>query len=122
TSRCRRGTGSLSHGPSPAAEFPRLYLITAARPDLAAFLEAAARGGVDLVQIREKELADPELVPVLHEARQVTRRLGVPLVVNDRPDLAVLIQADYVHVGQEDLPVETARRFGVAVGLSTHAP
>jgi len=113
----------LSRAPSPAAESPgRLYLITAARPDLAAFLEAAVGGGVDIVQLRDKELPDTELIPVLHEARQVTRRLGVPLVVNDRPDLAALVGADYVHVGQDDLPVEVARRFGVAVGLSTHAP
>ena len=44
----------------------------------------------------------------------MTRGLGVPLVVNDRPDLAALVGADYVHVGQDDLPVEAARRFGVA--------
>ncbi len=112
----------MSHVPSPAADSPRLYLITAARPDLAAFLEAAVGGGVDIVQIRDKALADPDLVPVLHEARQVTGRLGVPLVVNDRPDLAALVGADYVHVGQDDLPVGVARRFGVGVGLSTHAP
>jgi thiamine-phosphate pyrophosphorylase len=111
----------LSHGRSPA-DNARLYLITPARSDLGAFLEAAVRGGVDIVQIREKELADEELIPVLHEARQVTRRLGVPLVVNDRPDLATLVGADYVHVGQDDLPVDLARRFGIAVGLSTHAP
>jgi thiamine-phosphate pyrophosphorylase len=111
----------LSHGPSPAASC-RLYLITAARPDLAAFLEAAVRGGVDIVQIREKTLPETELIPVLHEARVVTRRLGVSLVVNDRPDLAALVGADYAHVGQDDLPVAEARRFGVRVGLSTHAP
>ena len=101
--------------------FPRLYLITPVRPDLAERLEAAVHGGVDIVQIREKHLADTELVPALHEARQVTRRLGVPLVVNDRPDLAALVGADFVHVGQDDLPVSVARRFGVGVGLSTHA-
>ena len=112
----------MSHGPSPAAEPPRLYLITAARPDLAEFLAAAVRGGVGLVQLRDKQLPDPELMPVLHEARQVTKRLGVPLVVNDRPDLAALVGADYVHVGQDDLPVDAARQFGVPVGLSTHAP
>jgi thiamine-phosphate pyrophosphorylase len=77
---------------------------------------------VDIVQIREKGLLDGELLPRLEVAREVTRRLGVPLVVNDRPDLAVLCEADYVHVGQDDLPVEAARRFGVAVGQSTHAP
>ena len=51
----------------------------------------------------------------------MTRRLGVPLGVNDRPDLAVLVGADFVHVGQDDLPVEAVRRFGLPVGLSTHA-
>ena len=100
----------------------RLYLISAARPDLEQFLEAAVRGGVDIVQVREKTLADGALLPVLEQARQVTRRLGVSLVVNDRPDLARLVEADYVHVGQDDLPVAAARTFGVGVGQSTHAP
>lgn len=117
-------TGSSSHGPSPAADAARearLYLITGARPDLAGFLEAAVRGGADFVQLREKELPDGELLRVLEEARAATRRLGVPLVVNDRPDLAVLVGADYVHVGQGDLPVGAVRRFGLPVGLSTHS-
>jgi thiamine-phosphate pyrophosphorylase len=93
------GTASSLHGPSPAADSfasARLYLITGARPDLGELLEAAVRGGVDLVQVREKELA------------------------NDRPDLAVLVGADAVHLGQDDLPVASARRFGLPVGLSTH--
>jgi thiamine-phosphate pyrophosphorylase len=100
----------------------RLYLITGVRPGLHELVEAAVRGGVDIVQIREKELPDGELLRVLQEIRALTRRLEVPLVVNDRPDLAVLAEADYVHVGQDDLPVEAARRFGLAVGQSTHAP
>jgi len=99
-----------------------LCLITGARRDLETFLEAAVRGGVDIVQLREKSLADSELLTVLQRAREVTRRMGVSLVVNDRPDLARLAEADYVHVGQEDLPVEAARVFGVGVGQSTHAP
>jgi thiamine-phosphate pyrophosphorylase len=57
---------------------------------------------------------------VLEEARRVTRSLGVPLVVNDRPDLAVLSEADFVHLGQEDLPVAAGRSFGLGVGESTH--
>ncbi len=100
----------------------RLYLITRVRPDLEAFLEAAVRGGVDIVQIRERTLADGPLLAVLQLTREVTRRLGVPLVVNDRPDLARLAEADYVHVGQDDLPVGAARTFGLGVGQSTHAP
>jgi len=117
-------TDSSSRGPSPAADAARearLYLVTDARPDLGAFLEAAVRGGVDIVQLREKELPDGELLPVLEEARAVTRRLAVPLVVNDRPDLAVLVGADYVHVGQDDLPLHAVRRFGIPAGLSTHS-
>jgi thiamine-phosphate pyrophosphorylase len=117
-------TGSSSPVPSPAADAARearLYLVTGARPDLAAFLEAAVSGGVDLVQLREKGLPDGALLGVLEEARELTRRLGVALVVNDRPDLAVLVGADYVHVGQDDLPLAAVRRFGLPVGLSTHS-
>lgn len=100
----------------------RLYLVAPARPGLAELVEAAVRGGVDLVQVRERELPDGELLHALEEVREVTRRLGVPLVVNDRPDLAVLAEADAVHVGQDDLPVAAVRRFQLPVGLSTHTP
>ena len=113
-------TASSSPAPSRAAE-SRLYLVTPVRPQLEAFLEAAVKGGVDLVQVRERGLADGELLRALALARSVTRRLGVPLVVNDRPDLAALCEADYVHIGQDDVPVEAARSFGLGVGLSTHA-
>jgi thiamine-phosphate pyrophosphorylase len=99
----------------------RLYLITAVRPDLPDFIAAAVRGGVDLVQIREKQLPDRDLLRVLLEARQVTKELGVPLAVNDRIDLALLVEADLVHVGQDDLPAAEVRRLGLPVGLSTHA-
>ena len=67
-------------------------------------------------------MPDRSLLAALEEAREVTARFDAPLVVNDRPDLAVLAGADYVHVGQDDLPVVAARRFGLGVGLSTHAP
>jgi thiamine-phosphate pyrophosphorylase len=109
-------------GGNVAARDARLYLVTPVRPDLEEFLEAAVRGGVDLVQVRERALGDRELLTALERARAVTARLHVRLAVNDRPDLAVLSGADFVHVGQEDLPVAEARRFGVGVGLSTHAP
>lgn len=99
----------------------RLYLITAARSDLEEFLDAAIRGGVDIVQIRDRELPDRALLETLETARSVTARHGVPLVVNDRPDLALLVGADYVHLGQDDLPVPEARRLCAAVGISTHA-
>jgi thiamine-phosphate pyrophosphorylase len=100
----------------------RLYLVTPFRPDLADFLAAAVRGGVDVVQLREKNLPDGRLLDALAEAREITRAMGVPLVVNDRPDLAVLVAADAVHVGQDDLPPAAAARFGLPVGVSTHRP
>jgi len=108
--------------PAPSLADRRLYLIAPAVLGLEELIEAGVRGGVDVVQVREKALLDGELLPRLECAREVTRRLGVPLVVNDRPDLAVLCEADFVHLGQDDLPADAARRFGVAVGLSTHAP
>jgi thiamine-phosphate pyrophosphorylase len=106
--------------PGPLLEDRKLCLITPARPDLEDFLEAAIDGGVDLVQIREKELPDGALLSLLERSRAVTRHRDVPLVINDRADLAVLCGADFVHVGQDDLPVAHARRFGLGVGLSTH--
>jgi thiamine-phosphate pyrophosphorylase len=73
------------------------------------------------VQIRIKALPDSEVLRAVTEARRITTALGVPLVVNDRADLAVLGGADAVHLGQDDVPVEAARRFGLAVGQSTHS-
>jgi thiamine-phosphate pyrophosphorylase len=111
--------------PGPALDGRRLYLCTPDRPDLEGFLAACIRGGVDLVQLRDKEL---EARPLLERARlalRVCRGLGVPFVLNDRPDLALEVGADGVHVGQDDAPPALARRLlgeGAVVGLSTHAP
>ena len=116
-----QATGSSSRGPWPADNC-RLYLITACRPDLEDFLEAAIAGGVDIVQIRDRQLSDAALLEQLATARAATARQRVPLVVNDRPDLALLVGADFVHVGQDDLSVPDARRIVHSVGLSTHTP
>lgn len=100
----------------------RLYLVTPVMPGFGEFLAAAIRGGVDVVQVRDRSLSDGRLLEALREARVATAAHGVPLGVNDRPDLAVLAGADFIHVGQDDIPVEAARAFGLPVGLSTHAP
>jgi len=103
----------------------RLYLCTPDRPDLASFLEACIGGGVDLVQLREKRLEARALIERARLARRVCHDLGVPLVLNDRPDLALEVGADGVHVGQDDAPPALARRLlgpDALVGLSTHAP
>ena len=103
----------------------RLYLCTPDRPDLASFLEACIGGGVDLVQLREKRLEARALIERARLACRVCHDLGVPFVLNDRPDLAVEVRADGVHVGQDDAPPALARRLlgpDALVGLSTHAP
>ncbi len=80
--------------------------------------------GVDVIQLREKSLNDREFVRYAREAREWTARHGKLLIVNDRPDVAALCDADGVHLGQEDLAVGEARRIlgpGALVGVSTHA-
>ena len=88
-----------------------LYLCTPDRPDLERFVAACIRGGVDVVQLREKAL---DARPLLDRARlvlRVCRGLGVPFLLNDRPDLALEVGADGVHVGQLDAPPGLARRI-----------
>jgi thiamine-phosphate pyrophosphorylase len=72
-------------------------------------LEAALRGGVDVVQLRDKELSDDELVRAAVPFRQACDRHGALFVLNDRPDLVDACNADGVHVGQSDAPVAAAR-------------
>ena len=103
----------------------RLYLCTADRPDLAAFVESCIAGGVDVVQLRDKHLDARHLVERGRLAARVCAADDVPFILNDRPDLALEVEADGVHVGQDDAPPDLARRIlgpDAIVGLSTHAP
>jgi thiamine-phosphate pyrophosphorylase len=109
-------------------EAARLYLIcdsTPAERDLLELLPRAIAGGVDIVQLREKRLADEELTALARRAAACCGELGALFVVNDRPEIALASGADGVHVGQEDMPVAQARELvgpDMLVGLSTHAP
>ncbi|MGC4961198.1 thiamine phosphate synthase [Gordonia sp. DT101] len=113
----------------------RVYLCTDARRergDLIEFVSAALAGGVDIVQLRDKgspgearfgTLEAREELEILARLRDLTRRHDALLAVNDRADLAVLAEADVLHVGQGDLPAGRARQItgpDVAIGLSTH--
>jgi thiamine-phosphate pyrophosphorylase len=103
----------------------RLYLCTADRADLAAFLHACIGGGVDVVQLRDKRLEARVLVDRARLAACVCAQHGVPFILNDRPDLALDAGADGVHVGQDDASPALARRIlgpTAIVGLSTHSP
>jgi thiamine-phosphate pyrophosphorylase len=107
----------------------RLYLVCGAEtspgglelPDL---IRGAVSGGVDVVQLREKHLADDELVAVANAVRALCERLGALLIVNDRPLVAREAGADGVHVGQDDMAVAEVRELvgpDMLIGLSTHA-
>jgi thiamine-phosphate pyrophosphorylase len=109
--------------PRARLEQARLYLVCDARPR--PFLEAAMRGGVDVVQLRDKALGDDALVDAAREFRAAAAAAGALFILNDRPDLVAACDADGVHVGQEDAGVAEARALvgpDRIVGRSTHAP
>ena len=104
-------------------ERARLYLVCDRRPE--EFLRAALRGGVDMVQLRDKHAGDRELLEAAAVFRRACDEHGALFLVNDRPDLAIAAGADGVHVGQDDPPVVEARAVvgaDLLVGLSTHTP
>ena len=101
----------------------RLYLVCDARPR--AFLDAALRGGADLIQLRDKTLDDAGLIEAAKTFRAAADAHGALFILNDRPDLVEVCGADGVHVGQDDGTPAAARALvGPAriVGRSTHAP
>ena len=105
---------------------PKLYPITDARLTGLSHVEQVARlgaGGATLVQLREKHLSPVEFYREALEALRVARALGVRLIINDRADIALALHADGVHLGQDDLPPEAARRLlgpTAIIGFSTH--
>lgn len=106
----------------------RLYAITGEpyHPgrDVIAVMEAAIRGGADIVQLRDKETPPERLLEKARALRELTRRYGVPFIVNDYPELARAVEADGVHLGQEDMPIAEARRLlgeDAIIGISTHS-
>jgi thiamine-phosphate pyrophosphorylase len=101
----------------------RLYLVVEAAAE--PVLEPALRGGVDMVQLRDKDADDETLLRAAARFRSVCSEHGVLFWLNDRPDLVAETGADGVHVGQDDMPVSAVREQvgpDVLIGLSTHAP
>ena len=93
------------------------------RASLVGTVKEAALGGAQIIQLREKDLDDCTLLARAREVRDVTRSAGVLFIVNDRPDIARLADADGVHLGQDDLPIRAARRIlgsDALIGVSTH--
>lgn len=108
---------------------PLLCVITdphlAAGKDHLAIAREALAGGADMIQLRDKTPDLRSLVPQARQIQALCRRQGALFIVNDRVDLALAIDADGAHVGQDDLPAEAARRLlgpGRILGVSTHDP
>jgi thiamine-phosphate pyrophosphorylase len=86
--------------------------------------KALIEGGVDLVQLRAKNFAAPEVERLAAELHSVTQKGGVPLIINDHPEIARKVGAEGVHLGQDDMPIAAAREIvgaDCAVGKSTHS-
>jgi thiamine-phosphate pyrophosphorylase len=88
-------------------------------------VEAALRGGVTMVQYREKSASTLRMIEEAREIRELCRRAGVPFIVNDRLDVALAVEADGVHMGQDDMPAARARALigeGMILGVSAGSP
>jgi thiamine-phosphate pyrophosphorylase len=106
---------------------PKLYAITDARLSGLSHAEQVARladGGARLIQLREKQASPREFYRAAQEALRVARARNVTLIINDRADIALALKADGVHLGQDDLSPEAARRLlgeHSIIGYSTHS-
>lgn len=93
----------------------KLYLITDRsflnNRSLAECVEDAIKGGVTLVQVREKNISTRDFYNIAREVQKVTTKYNVPLLINDRIDIALAINADGVHLGQSDMPMKLARKI-----------
>lgn len=91
----------------------RLYLVTD-RPlslgrDIYWIVEEAVKGGATMVQLREKDCSTREFIELAAKLKETLKPLGIPLLINDRIDVALAVDADGVHIGQSDMPYKTAR-------------
>ena len=105
----------------------RLYAVTDLKhedPEILGKISRALCGGVDIIQLRAKTFSDLALLGLGKKIRHLTRKLHKLFIVNDRPDLMLAIDADGVHLGQDDLPISLVRRMmenkGKIIGRSTH--
>jgi len=105
----------------------KLYAVTDIKKyDLAYIvkIEKALQGGADIIQLRSKSLTDSEFYNIGKKVRSIVTKYGKLFCVNDRPDMCSALNADGVHVGQDDLPVSAVRKIiprGRLIGKSTHS-
>ena len=105
-------------------DFGLYVILTQPRAGHIAVAKACVELGVRMVQLREKTMPDRDLLKLARELRAVTHGTQTALFINDRADIAALCQADGLHLGQDDMSMEDARRIvgaHVRIGLSTHS-
>ena len=122
-----RSSAPLIPGSSDSATFPRLYaIIDPAQAGGRSPVEVAATliaAGVRIIQLRDKHASSRELYQAARTVAASVQSAGGTFILNDRADIALAAEADGVHVGQEDLPVDSARAVlgaGKIIGYSTH--
>ncbi|MBL1174355.1 thiamine phosphate synthase [Pantanalinema sp. GBBB05] len=102
-----------------------VYLVTSPGDHLFTAVEASLQGGLTLVQYRDKEADDETRLKNAHKLRQICHQYNALFIMNDRVDLAVAVDADGVHLGQQDMPIALARQLLGSqriIGRSTHSP
>lgn len=108
---------------------PELYGITHSPKSLGRsnieIVKEMIKGGIKLIQYREKSLSLKEMLKECQTIRDLTKEAGVTFIVNDYIDIAIIVDADGVHIGQDDLPIKEVRKLlgpNKIIGLSTHSP
>ncbi|MYL63106.1 thiamine phosphate synthase [Bacillus hwajinpoensis] len=105
----------------------QLYVITGEEfhpeRDLVDVMEEAIRGGADIIQLRDKTNSKKVVLEKALKLKALTKKYNIPFIVNDHIDVALAVDADGIHLGQDDLPLETARKIigpDKIIGISTH--
>ncbi len=105
----------------------KLYLVTdrtnKTDKEFLNIIEEAIKGGVTVVQIREKDADTLEFYNISNKVKEICSKYNVPLIINDRIDIALAIDADGVHIGQSDMPIKIARKLignDKILGISAH--
>ncbi|TCP70395.1 thiamine phosphate synthase [Baia soyae] len=102
----------------------RLYLVTDERPDLLPRIEQAIQGGVTCVQLRRKKITDDQFIEEALQVKQLCRQYQIPFAINDRVEIAREVEADWLHIGQEDKGILYARAIvgsNTKIGVSVHS-
>lgn len=104
-------------------DFGVYIIITKPQLSYSTITKKCISNGVKMLQLREKYLCDKELIKIGKEIRSITKGTETKFVINDRPDIAAICDADYLHLGQDDMSIEEARKIvgNMKIGLSTHS-